>query len=149
MHLYLLQVSETQNFLSPPSSTHHRMLTSHPQKPLNDNVFHLSDSFLCYVLCSAGNAESSNLVFFGSLFIKYAVLLFVDSLSTLCFVGWFNFWSELGNNVSPLRCVFCVFNRLCFQLLDFFRPRLNVSLRFIVREARTNVFMNFVLNNSE
>lgn len=87
------------------------------KKPLNDNVFHLSDSFsLCFIMCSAGNAESSNL-FFGSLFIKYAVLLFLNSLFDppyAFFVFDSIFWTWQQCFSASMRILY--FYHLCFQL---------------------------------
>lgn len=72
-------------------------------------------------------------IFFGSLFIMYAVLLFVHSLSPLCFARFllFDSISELGNNVTPLRCVL-------FMLSTFRFFSVYASLRFIIRQRKKN-----------
>lgn len=117
------------------------------------NVFHLSVAFLFMFYVLSGMQQVPAYIF-GSLFINVCSSIVVNSLfspfSLVCV--WFNV--ELGNNVSrsdesfPSRS-----NVECIRLLTFylstvynFSPKGNTHKK---SKARTDVFMNFMLNNWE
>lgn len=106
-------------------------------------------SVMFYVLPGMQNVPT---YFFGSLFIKYAVPLFVNTLSP--------FWILLFDSILNLATMFLrfdaffvLFYHLCFQLLDFLLrlcfPSIHHRRKKEFVEARMNVFTNFLLNNRE
>lgn len=119
MHLYYFRSLGQWSLTSFPPSTfsHHRMLTSHPKKPLNDTM-----CFTCPIHCFMFWWECSKFQPIFRFFVHYLcssiVREFSSAPSVLPVSLLFDSISELGNNVASLRCVFCIFV-LSFMLSTF------------------------------
>lgn len=112
------------NFLSPSSFfTHHRMLTSHPKKPLNDTMcFTCPIHSLLLFMFWREYAASSNLFFsvLCSLNMQFycSWILFRPSVPPgfFCLI---QFWTWQQCFFASMR-ILLFLSFLCFQLLDFF-----------------------------